>query len=209
MKKSSEEEILLRKKLKIKSLIYLAFFIIFLILAISTGAVSDRSREYKAELLNKENQKNSETVKDVELTYFEKQKILYDGNYNYEFNISGEVNLNYTGKSTRGIRVGYKETTDEIVKYKWDNGKTYLLKGEEEIEYEELYEGVDRELFQFESLFNRLNGDSALINRDNDETIYVYSNIDSSKVTVFTTKKNIKKIEIESIGIKYEFSFDY
>lgn len=155
------------------------------------------------------NKSNNQEQESLVRSYLEKQQMITSGNYHYEFHITGVMNVNYTGTVKDGVVEGYKETSEETIKYQIENGKIYSVKMNQKEEYIELYDGLDENLFDFSQLFGKLNATNTFIDNTVSEKVYTYENIDNYKIVVYTTEAQISKIVIENDELEYEFTFSY
>lgn len=144
------------------------------------------------------------------LTYLEKQKKLYEGEYDFTYKISGEITLQYSGTYKKGLVTGYKQSSTETVRYKIENGTSYKLLLDSEEIYTDLYLGLDEKLFDLKGVFELLNSKSTIIDRkEEDNKSYTYQNINGYNFIIDLNDTEIKKITIENEVLKYEFSFEY
>ena len=185
----------------IKLLVYLSFIIIFFLLVLIAGMTKKKSIVIP---------KTTESIESkVEVTYLDKQKKLYEGKYNFIYEISGAITIKYNGTYDNGIVTGFKEDSNGIIKYKIAEGNTYSIKMDSEEPYDKLYDGLDVSLFDFNSLFNNLNTKNATINDDGDKKSYSYKDINGYDISVILDDSYIKEINISNDGLQYKFSFTY
>ena len=211
MKKWIDE---LKKKEKGKILLkfmgYMAFFVFVIILVVVANANQKNDNlEIKNESNIEENENTSEESTTENLTYLDKQKKLYEGKYEFNYTVTGELNVTYTGTFDNGTVEGYKETEEELVRYSIEDGVTYKVKLNKKEEYDKLYEGLDANLFDFRQLFDKINSTSAIIDRSKEEKTYTYDGIDGYHIVVTLSDIEIDKIEINNDVLTYTFTFDY
>lgn len=191
MNKEEQEKIEKRnKRLKIKLAIYFGFLGFVILLVLITGSTKPSS-------MNNQNNKNT---KSNVVEYYDMQKEIYEGNYNYVFEVSNGIK--YTGVSTKGVRTGYMENNGNIIKYKKDT-YTYKIEGTNEIKYDELYTGLDSSLFDFKKLFDKINSSSTIKARNGENYTYSYDNI-----VIKTNDKHIVEIKVNS-NVNYTFTFTF
>lgn len=187
-----------------KFLLYMAFFVFVLILAITSGAT-------KGETPKNTSSKESESIEHSEeraISYFEKQKKLYSSKYEFSYTYKGEKNINFYGEVDAGNVDGFKETDAELIHYTIENGVVYQKKMDEKVVIENLYEGMDASLFDLKGLFDKLNANNATIESGDDKKTYSYK-LDDYSYKVTTNREAITKIDISSEVDYYEFNFEY
>ena len=185
----------------IKLISYLVFIFVFLLLVLITGS-------YKKEKAVVPKTKESVESK-VEITYLDKQKKLYEGKYNFVYEITGAITIKYNGTFDKGTTTGFKEDSNGITKYKISEGNVYSIKMDTEEPYDKLYDGLDISLFDFKSLFEDLNTRNTTINDEKDKKSYSYKDVNGYDVSVVLDDNYIKEIVITNDSLKYDFSFNY
>lgn len=192
-----------RGKIIFKLTLYMIFFIIVFVLVIIASKIDNNTSLHKSSF------SNSSTESIIkEKTYLDKQKLLFNGSYNFIYTIEGTTNVKFTGTCKDSIIEGFKETEKEIIKYRIENGTVLKQKmGNYEL-YNELYQNLDENLFDFLSLFEKLNSEKTIIENTNSEKIYIY-NQNNYKYEIITNKEYITKINISNQEISYTFSFNY
>ncbi len=197
-------------KILLKFMGYMAFFVFVIILVVVANANQKNDNlEIKNESNIEENKNTSEESTTENLTYLDKQKKLYEGKYEFNYTVTGELNVTYTGTFDNGTVEGYKETEEELVRYSIEDGVTYKVKLNKKEEYDKLYEGLDANLFDFRQLFDKINSTSAIIDRSKEEKTYTYDGIDGYHIVVTLSDIEIDKIEINNDVLTYTFTFDY
>lgn len=185
----------------IKLIIYLAFIFIFILLVLITGAYKKERIIYS---------KESESVESrIEVTYQDKQKKLYEGKYNFVYNISGAITIKYNGTYDNGTINGFKEDSTGIIKYKISDGNVYSIKMDNEEPYNNLYDGLDTSLFDLKALFDNLNTKSATINEEDNKRSYDYKDVNGYDITVEFDDNYINNIIIKNDSLEYNFTFTY
>lgn len=195
-----------RDREKVKLVIYLIFFLIIVLMLFASGP-NNKSKNYTDNKETKEETSIEDTNKKE--TYLEKQGLLINSDYSYKYVITGNVNFTYIGEVKDLINVGYRESDNEIIKYKSTSDKTVKIQGKEEIEYNDLYIGLDSNLLDFNNLFDMLNSSNTIINREEELTYYNYENVNNYNIKVYVSDKYIEKIEIKSQDLNYELTFEY
>ena len=197
-------------KILLKFMGYMAFFVFVIILVVVANANQKNDNlEIKNESNIEEKESTSEDSISENLTYLDKQKKLYEGKYEFNYTVTGELNVTYTGTFDNGTVEGYKETEEELVRYSIEDGVTYKVKLNKKEEYDKLYEGLEANLFDFRQLFDKINSTSAIIDRSKEEKTYTYDGIDGYHIVVTLSDIEIDKIEINNDVLTYTFTFDY
>lgn len=187
-----------------KFILYMFFFVIVLILVvIANGMDSPYIRQNNSTNISKE----SSTQK-KELTYFEKQRILLEGKYDFIYNIEGPININYMGTYNNKNVEGFKESEDNLIRYSIENGIIYKKSLTSKSEYDELYIGLEENLFDLENIFLKLNSNMAVIRQEEDKKIYEYE-LDNKKYKVTTDYDGIIEITITFDVYTYKYTFQY
>ena len=97
----------------------------------------------------------------------------------------------------------------KIVKTYIDMQQDLINYGKYNLESNELYENIDKELLDFKKLFDKLNKNSTIINKRENSKIYNYSDIDGYKIKVYMNDEYIFKLLIEKDDIIYEINITY
>ena len=103
----------LKKTERGKSLIKFGWdmlFILFVfILILSSGTLNSKKETSKGE--------ESTIESKTEVSYIDMQKELINGKYEFEYIITGTVNVNYTGSYSNREVTGFRESDDSLIKY--------------------------------------------------------------------------------------------
>ena len=186
----------------IKLVRYLIFIFFLIIAMIVTGVGKDNNMASKN--VHKESFESKEDV-----TYKDKQEKLFSEDYTFEYNVTGEINVKYTGTSKNDVIEGYKEDASGIKKYAIVDGTNYLIEMDESTIYEELYDGLDSMLFNYETMFSNLNTKMAKITNEKNIKKYYYENVDGYNYLITLDDNHITNIMIEGTSLTYNFSFTY
>lgn len=186
---------------------YMIFLFLVILMIIISGATKGTESINNTDN-SSENSHQSEEV-EKEITYLDMQKALYEGDYEFSYKISGELEINYIGEKKGEIISGYKETKDNLVKYQIEDDKIYKIVLKEKTEYEDLYLGLDAKLFDFKNIFETLNPKNAIIEKTEKDKSYIYENIDNYKYIIKLNDKEITNIIIETKDLNYNFEFIY
>lgn len=204
-----------RGKIVLKFSLYLLFFFFVIILCVVAGAMGGFDSTSKGglesgESVQKEESKREESMdaKDS-LTYFEKQKLLYEGKYEFVYKIKTEnEEISFLGENDRGKESGFRETEGELIYYVVEEGTAYKINVAEKEKIEDLYLGHDKDMFNFELLFSRLNSTTAIIERVDDKKIYSYVRA-GKNFRVTTNEFSIERIEINFDNTLYDLQFEF
>ena len=195
----------LKKTERGKSLIKFGWdmlFILFVfILILSSGTLNSKKETSKGE--------ESTIESKTEVSYIDMQKELINGKYEFEYIITGTVNVNYTGSYSNREVTGFRESDDSLIKYHIKDDIIYKNKMGVEEEYSDLYTGLDSTLFNLELLFSKLNSSNVIKNNKEDNRIFTYENVDGYEIVVHLDNEHINKIIIKNTDLAYEFSFTY
>ena len=183
-----------RNKQLLKFIIYMTFLFLIISLAFISKKKNDNNFYYQDE-----SNESSETNK--ETTYLDMQKSLINGNYHYTFKIENKEEIIFKGESKSGVRSGIKKIGEKEIAYtESPNEKTLDSK---------LYTELDKNLFDFNILFDKLNSTSTIISRSINEIVYTYKNVNNYNVEVYLNNEHITKIVIKDNDTTYYFSFNY
>lgn len=206
----------LRSTEKGKTLLKFILYMIFLFFVIIICAVGGRNNPTLSSSSNSSDEAESGEIVQKELTYFDKQLLLYKGKYKFVYSVTGaNVNIVYTGEYDSGNTSGYKETSEELIRYSIEDNIVYKHNLKSQEPYELLYDGVDEKLFDFKTVFSKLNSSSSQIEKKDEQKIYTYSDLDGYDYVIVTDKYNILSITVSSNVLvssntfKYEFKFTY
>lgn len=195
----------LKKTERGKSLIKFGWdmlFILFVfILILSSGTLNSKKETSKGE--------ESTIESKTEVSYIDMQKELINGKYEFEYIITGTVNVNYTGSYNNREVTGFRESDDSLIKYHIKDDIIYKNKMGVEEEYSDLYTGLDSTLFNLELLFSKLNSSNVIKNNKEDNRIFTYENVDGYEIVVHLDNEHVNKIIIKNTDLAYEFSFTY
>ena len=202
LKKLSETE---RGKAAIKLSGYMIFLLLVIVLILISGAGQNTYTEEES----KESQSQSTEENTHETTYLDMQKMLYEGTYKFTYNISGLVNANFEGEKQENKIIGYKETASETIKYEIEDDKVYKVNLNSRTEYTDLYKDLDSELFNFKSLFEKINSKSSTIKKDDIQKEYSYNDIDGYDYKVLIKEQVITNITVTTKDLIYSLEFSY
>ncbi len=189
-----------------KFILYMIFFTtVFLLILI----VSRTSEPYVQGNNSKSSTNFIESTSKKTYTYLDKQNKLIHGKYDFIYNVSGPKEVIYMGTYNEGEVDALRETDDDVIRYSIESGKIYLRKLSSKEEYADLYNGLNSELFNMESLFGKLNMASATIDNTLENKTYNYENVDGIKVQVVTNDEEITEINIWEGEYIYKFSYEY
>ena len=182
-----------KSKTLIKFGLYMLFLTVVIGLVITSGATPAKNRT------------NDET-RETRKTYLEKEKELIDGEYNYVFRVDDGL-ITFEGNFKDGIRKGKKKDNDNTIQYE-EGIEIYKVIDNQKEKYEDLYDGLDEQLFDFKSLFDILNSESCLIERNDDQVIYSYTEVLGYDFIITSDSLHIIHLQIDGLH-NYEYEFTY
>ena len=112
------------------------------------------------------------------------------------------------GNIENNVLEGYLESYDVIKKIIINENGIYENKDGEYILYSC---DINKDLFNFENIFNIINRSNVIMNNDGDNKIYSYDILNDNNniiIKVYTNSLNIYKIEYNDNGNQYIISFD-
>lgn len=127
--------------------------------------------------------------------------------YNYNFKVTSSENIViYNGNISNNEDIGYKETSEEIIKYAIINGITSRIVLDKTTEITNLYDEEDKAFLNIENLFNNLKNYLYSVNKNETKREINY-NKDGYQVLVKTNLENITEILITNATKTYELQF--
>ncbi len=193
-------------KILFKFMLYLLFLFFVVILMVVAGAMRGPSLNHEREESSEE---STSILEEKKKTYYEKQVLLYTGKYSFSYEVKlGEKTVTFTGTFEEGSVRGSKETEDELVQYEIEEGTAYQVDLQGRVPLASLYEGMDAEFFDFESVFATLNRTNASIAKDGDKKIYKYT-VEGTEYAVTVASEYICEIVVLRDDQKYTFSFEF
>ena len=133
---------------------------------------------------------------------------LLNSNYEYEYNVTNnEITYIYNGVKCNNVDLGYKETSEGIIKYYQNENNTYQVILNEYLPITNLYEGIDTSFIDLNVLFDNLS--EYLYNTvKNEDTREITYNKDGYQVTVTTNLEEITHISVITDIGTYNLSFN-
>ena len=136
-------------------------------------------------------------------------KNLEENNYSYEYTIKNKITndiITYNGKIENETDIGFRESKIGIIKYKRTGKMTYQIMNSEEIETENLYEGVEENYLQLSQLKLFFNSLTLSEEQKENTKIMQYQN-ETETITIKMNMERIRTIEIETAEQLYTLSF--
>lgn len=199
----------LKKTEKGKALLKLLMYMFFLVIVIIILIIGNRTPMKKNDSIDSRESQYMEVTPST-LTYFEKQEKLYKQAYEFTYEITtADKKITFIGKHEPDKIEGIKETEDELIRYSIEEGKIYRLKLSSKEEYENLYEGLDEELFSLKDLFTKLNSIEMKVDLEENFKKYNYTEYNGYDITVTTNELEITNIYIIKDNTTYDFDFEY
>ncbi|MCH5166273.1 MAG: hypothetical protein J1F35_00135 [Erysipelotrichales bacterium] len=175
-----------------RALVKLLLYFIFFAVIISVVAFNDIPSESNL----KDTTKNpaEEVVEPKNYKDMLNETVLNNNFFKYEININGEIKiLEYTILNNNFN--GTLETSNGVTKFEFKDNNFYEIRFNEEIQNNELFNGLNLEYINIYSLISLVSNSKALKMINDDKTVYNYT-IDASIISVTTNEEKIEKIEI-------------
>lgn len=153
-----------------------------------------------------------EVVKEIkEFTLEEKFNNLISSDYGFTYLITRNDDvIKYSGTSNKAIVEGYRERKDGIIKYKIENNISYEVKISEQVEIDNLYENINKDMLNVNYIYKLISNLIPNKIKDGDREIYIYNTLldDSGiKIEVDTNKEKVSKILITLENESYTLEF--
>lgn len=186
-----------------KATIKFAAWMIFIVILIIVFAINGNNEQKND---TKENNNVKEEISSFK-NYEEMVSDLLKSCYNYNFKvISSENIVIYNGTISNNEDIGYKETSEEIIKYVIIDGITSRIVLDKTTEITNLYDEEDKPFLNIENLFNNLKNYLYSVNKNETKREINY-NKDGYQVLVKTNLENITEILITNATKTYELQF--
>ena len=193
-----------------KALIKLGAWMIFIVALIIFVLVSERNADDNIlDDPNNNEVNNNEPTETYEFALFSEMiENLINGNYEYSYKITNNnINYIYNGTKCNNEELGYRETSEGIIKYYQNDINTYQVILNEYVPIANLYEGIDTNFINLDILFNNLN--EYLYNTEKEEDVRVITyDKDGYKVAITTDLENITNISITTETSSYDLDFN-
>lgn len=192
-----------------KALIKLGAWMIFIIALIVFVLVSEKNADDNILDDTNNNEVNNEPTETYEFKIFSEMiASLLNGNYEYSYNIvNNGITYIYNGIKCNNEELGYKETSENVIKYYKNEGNAYQVILDQYVEVTNLYEGIDTSFIDLNILFNNLN--EYLYNVEKNESIRTITyDKDGYGVEVTTNLDNITNINIVTDIGTYDLDFN-
>ena len=136
-----------------KATIKFAAWMIFIVILIIVFAINGNNEQKND---TKENNNVKEEISSFK-NYEEMVSDLLKSCYNYNFKVTSSENIViYNGNISNNEDIGYKETSEEIIKYAIIDGITSRIVLDKTTEITNLYDEEDKAFLNIENLFNNL-----------------------------------------------------
>lgn len=150
---------------------------------------------------------STETFSDFSLM---KEALLQD-NYAYTYEVSKEnYHILFRGKKMNGKEVGYKETTEQIIKYEKEQNVTYQIMLDQKIEITNLYDNLREDFLNSKSILNQISLLRKTETSNDNYRVYTYSANEEEipfSISVTMDKKAITKIVVDHPSGMYTMKF--
>lgn len=186
-----------------KATIKFAAWMIFIVILIIVFAINGNNEQKND---TKENNNVKEEISSFK-NYEEMVSDLLKSCYNYNFKVTSiENTVIYNGTISNNEDIGYKETSEEIIKYAIIDGITSRIVLDKTTEITNLYDEEDKAFLNIENLFNNLKNYLYSVNKNETKREINY-NKDGYQVLVKTNLDNITEILITNATKTYELQF--
>lgn len=186
-----------------KATIKFAAWMIFIVILIIVFAINGNNEQKND---TKENNNVKEEISSFK-NYEEMVSGLLKSCYNYNFKVTSSENIViYNGTISNNEDIGYKETSEEIIKYAIIDGITSRIVLDKTTEITNLYDEEDKAFLNIENLFNNLKNYLYSVNKNETKREINY-NKDGYQVLVKTNLENITEILITNATKTYELQF--
>lgn len=186
-----------------KATIKFAAWMIFIVILIIVFAINGNNEQKND---TKENNNVKEEISSFK-NYEEMVSDLLKSCYNYNFKVTSLENIViYNGTISNNEDIGYKETSEEIIKYAIIDGITSRIVLDKTTEITNLYDEEDKAFLNIENLFNNLKNYLYSVNKNETKREINY-NKDGYQVLVKTNLENITEILITNATKTYELQF--
>lgn len=186
-----------------KATIKFAAWMIFIVILIIVFAINGNNEQKND---TKENNNVKEEISSFK-NYEEMVSDLLKSCYNYNFKVTSlENTVIYNGTISNNEDIGYKETSEEIIKYAIIDGITSRIILDKTTEITNLYDEEDKAFLNIENLFNNLKNYLYSVNKNETKREINY-NKDGYQVLVKTDLENITEILITNATKTYELQF--
>ena len=186
-----------------KATIKFAAWMIFIVILIIVFAINGNNEQKND---TKENNNVKEEISSFK-NYEEMVSDLLKSCYNYNFKVTSiENTVIYNGTISNNEDIGYKETSEEIIKYAIIDGITSRIVLDKTTEITNLYDEEDKAFLNIENLFNNLKNYLYSVNKNETKREINY-NKDGYQVLVKTNLENITEILITNATKTYELQF--
>lgn len=186
-----------------KATIKFATWMIFIVILIIVFAINGNNEQKND---TKENNNVKEEISSFK-NYEEMVSDLLKSCYNYNFKVTSlENTVIYNGTISNNEDIGYKETSEEIIKYAIVDGITSRIILDKTTEIANLYDEEDKAFLNIENLFNNLKNYLYSVTKNETKREINY-NKDGYQVLVKTDLENITEILITNATKTYELQF--
>lgn len=186
-----------------KATIKFAAWMIFIVILIIVFAINGNNEQKND---TKENNNVKEKISSFK-NYEEMVSDLLKSCYNYNFKVTSLENIViYNGTISNNEDIGYKETSEEIIKYAIIDGIISRIVLDKTTEITNLYDEEDKAFLNIENLFNNLKNYLYSVNKNETKREINY-NKDGYQVLVKTNLENITEILITNATKTYELQF--
>jgi hypothetical protein len=149
-----------------------------------------------------------------ELTSIEKLELLINNDFRFKYIIShNDEKIIFSGEKSNNIVIGYKETQDNIIKYKIEDDKISQIILDNEIEIANIYDDLDYSLMDLnniKSMINQIPDENIIKTKEDLTTTYTYNLVSDDKeleISIIENTNLIEKIIISYNNNTYELLY--
>ncbi len=193
---------------RLQALKVLGIWIIVLAFLMGAAYVLNSNKKEENETIINSVDEIEKNDKQDGLSYYEKLDKLITNNYDFVYliNKNGEK-VKFEGTKEDLIVTGYKQTEDEIIKYKIIGQKTYQVGIDKDKEITNLYDDIDASLLELNyviGILRQIAEKDVIVTEEENKTIYDYNLNQDEEELEITVKENEESIESISIRRRNE-----
>ncbi len=190
-----------------KAAVKLGLWMIFIIILVVIVIFSEQNNSLEIDSTSLTEEENNTEVEYEFKSYSQMQQNLLMENYEYEYVITtADSKYVYTGKKANGKEIGFRESSEGIIKYYDDGSGIYQITLDEMIEFETIYSNFNEDYLNLDVLFTNLNEYLYTIEINEDTRLITYDK-EGYQVKVLTDTENITEIYITVDTVVYELKF--
>lgn len=157
-------------------------------------------------------QTNTNTNINRNLDYYDKLENLEEEDFSFSYTVTKDnEKITYEGNKIKNTITGYRQNRNGIMKYKIEDGITYEIQVDKEVEITTLYENVNASLLDISYILDLLyeNKEENILS-SNGTTTYFYSVVENEEPMQIKVTENstcIENITLTLTNTTYELAF--